>query len=199
MTPIQPGTWTRTWPIFIILIIFLFSTIHLEKYFLMCVSIAVSTLLISISLLNSNPITEINKEYDTAYKNKNWQDVASNLQISIYAIPSNKKDYNYIKNMIADLSPDYIPAKATLNDNKIAYTTPQKWLSKYGLEKHSINNGKTLKITINPKRKVTPLGVWHYDFIKYNIKTTNGYVNVSKHDMFEYHGTQKATIYISLK
>jgi len=199
MTPIQPGTWTRTWPIFIILIIFLFSTIHLEKYFLICVSIAISTLLISVSLLNSSPITEINKEYNTAYKNKNWQDVASNLQISIYDIPSNKKDYNHIKNMIADLSPDYIPAKATLNDNKIVYTTPQEWLSKYGLEKHSINNGKTLKITINPKHNVTPLGVWHYDFLKYNVSSTQGQVNVSKHDMFEYHGTKKTTIFISLK
>lgn len=199
MSPIQPGTWTRTWPIFIILIIFLFSTIHLEKYFLICASIAISTLLISISFLNSSPITEINKEYNTAYKNKNWQDVASNLQISIYDIPSNKKDYNYIKSMIADLSPDYIPAKATLNDNRIVYTTPQEWLSKYGLEKHSINNGKTLKITIDPKHNVTPLGVWHYDFINYDIKTTSGKVVANSHDMFEYHGTKKATILISEK
>lgn len=199
MTPIQPGTWTRTWPIFIILIIFLFSTIHLEKHFLICASIAVSTLLISISFLNSNPITEINNEYNTAYKNKNWQNVASNLQISIYDIPSNKKDYNHIKNMVADLSPDYIPAKATLNDNRIVYTTPQEWLSKYGLEKHSINNGKTLKITIDPKHNVTPLGVWHYDFLKYNVSSTNGKVVVSTHDMFEYHGTKKTTILISEK
>jgi len=200
-TPIQAGTWTRIWPIVVVCAMYFLKNIDMQKHYKAITTgtfIIMTIFIMSLNIFNFNDLKETN--YVHAIKTKNWSEAYrySNINLDL-TFKNNAVMLRSKPTVVASISPDYIPAKATLNENAIAYTTPQKWLSKYGLEKHTINNGKTLKITINPKRKVTPLGVWHYDFIKYNIKTTNGYVNVSKHDMFEYHGTQKATIYISLK
>lgn len=135
-----------------------------------------------------------------AFRSKDWSNVYryANIQLKI-SDSNNRVLIGTESSPVADVSPDYIPRKATLKDNRIAYQPPIIWKSKYGLEKHAIDKGRKLKITINPKHNVTPLGVWHYDFLKYNVSSTKGQVVVSNHDMFEYHGTKKTTIFISLK
>jgi len=200
-TPIQPGTWTRIWPLVIVCTIFALQNYNIKKHIKALISVMALLLVVissSLMLLNFNDFKNTN--YVAAVRKQNWKEayryVNINLDITL------KNGHVILRSQpqdAADISPDYIPKKATLKDNLIVYQPPVILKSKYGLEKHAIDKGRKLKITINPKRKVTPLGVWHYDFIKYNIKTTNGYVNVSNHDMFEYHGTKKTTIFISLK
>ena len=204
ISPIQPGTWTRIWPLMIIICLILFKAYKSTRnndLFLIIIGIVTATNIV-FTLRDAPYATTQSPRFKKEINNKKWNNVASELQTAVYDVDyehTHPKLYHKLVRMIADYSIDYMPKKARLKDNRITYTPAHTWQSKYGLEKHSINNGKTLKITINPKNKVTPLGVWHYDFIKYKVKSTHGRVVITKHDMFEYHGTKKTTIFITTK
>lgn len=200
-SPIQAGTWSRIYPLILVLAMLSLSNINFEKHLYVLPIIGISGLILITSTLHMFvPQSHQNTPYMNALRSKDWSNVYryANIQLKI----SDNHNSPLIRSEpspIADISPDYIPKKATLKDNHIAYQTPVIWKSKYGLEKHAIDKGRKLKITINPKHNVTPLGVWRYDFLKYNVSSTQGQVLVSNHDMFEYHGTKKTTIFISLK
>lgn len=203
-TPIQQGTWSRVWPITIMLILLTYTSIfsnkkNYKKTNWIIWAISFINIILCIVNLPFSPSSNQTKLFNHNLTSKNWHDLYSEIQTS--SNNENESTSKYIRTIkyTADLSPDYIPKKATLKDNHIAYQPPVVWKSKYGLEKHAIDKGRKLKITINPKHNVTPLGVWHYDFLKYNVSSTKGQVVVSNHDMFEYHGTKKTTIFISLK
>lgn len=198
-TPIQQGTWSRTWPVLIVLTLLLFQYTSInKKYYLVILSI-IASLNIMTEIANLNLKTTISKTMQSNINNENWNAVYSEIQAVAWSSNEHSKEYDKTLTLVAKFSPDYMPKKATLHDNTIAYNTVNAWKSKYGLEKHAIDKGRKLKITINPKHNTTPLGVWHYDFLKYNVSSTKGQVVVSNHDMFEYHGTKKTTIFISLK
>ena len=200
-SPIQAGTWSRIYPLILVLAMLSLSNIDFEKYSYVLPIIGISGLvLIMVTLHIFIPQSHQNTPYMNAFRSKDWSNVYryANIQLKI------NDNHNHVlidskPSPIANLSPDYIPKKATLKDNRIAYQPPIIWKTKYGLEKHSVDHGSKLKITINPKHKITPLGVWHYDFLKYNVSSTHGTVSVTNRDMFEYHGTKKTTIFISLK
>lgn len=198
-TPIQQGTWARTWPLLIILTFLLFQYVSIHKKYYLVILGVIASLNIMTEISNLNLNSTVSKTTQSNITNKRWNDVYSEIQAVAWSSNEHSKEYDKTIQSVAKFSPDYIPKKATLRDNTIAYNTPYAWKSKYGLEKYAIDKGRKLKITIDPKHNVTPLGVWHYDFLKYNVSSTNGKVVASNHDMFEYHGTKKTTIFISLK
>lgn len=199
--PIQTGTWPRIWPIVVVVSMIALTQTNLKKYSSYMIAMSIVFLALISSNLNFVSFDNMkNTNYVAAIKSKNWNDaykyVLTNLHLEstsgavlIKSLPEN----------VAPISPDYMPVTARTKDNVLVYSTPHQWKTKYGLEKHSVDHGSKLKITINPKHKVTPLGVWHYDFLKYNVSSTHGTVSVTNRDMFEYHGTKKTTIFISLK
>ena len=115
MTPIQPGTWSRTWPLLIIIIIYMISRIKTEKYVYAFGTIAIITMIISISFLMPKSLDDkdsfqINKQTIRYQTN----DVASYLQTCMFGVDTNKKNYQYINDSISKVSTDYIPKNATI-------------------------------------------------------------------------------------
>ena len=199
--PIQVGTWPRVWPIVVTLALIAISNMDTTRYYKYIIGFSIILLGLmssNLNLISFNNLKDTN--YVKAYKTKNWNDVYGYVLTNLHLVYTSNQTLIYSSpDNMGPISPDYIPSKASIKDNILAYETPSYWKSKYGLEKHAIDKGRKLKITIDPKHNVTPLGVWHYDFLKYNVSSTNGKVVASNHDMFEYHGTKKTTIYISLK
>lgn len=202
-SPIQPGTFGRMWILVTIITLYAMVDFNTPKQYGALLIIAIPVL--ALILYSLKPSTNIHdyKENTTfkAIKNKDWDQTYNNLESDLKLIPKSKHASSLIsipKNT-AKFSMDYTPAKATVEDNYLVFMSNSDYKKKYGVTKESTANGTTIKIKVDPKSNSTPLAVWHYNFINYDIKTTSGKVVANSHDLFEYHGTKKATILISEK
>lgn len=197
MAPLQKGTYQRVWTLFAVISLFWLKPMLTHKNKTI---IALSTLVLismSYSTYIYYPIsTAVKTQFIQAYKNKDWhrtyQIIDSN--INLRDAKSGQLLMNPKIEDTAKFSPDYTPKNATIKNNIISRLTNDTLIEKYGVSKHAVDSNK-LKISVNPKLKTTPLGVWSYDFIHYNISTTNGKV-ISKDGMFYYIGQNPTTIKI---
>lgn len=202
-SPIQPGTWFRMWIYVVIITAYALKDFNIEKYYLALLIVLVPiTALIMFSIHpDTKPHNFKDSDISVAIKHKKWHDFYDDIQNNLELYTQNKFGINIKpdpKNL-AYYSMDYTPINARVKDNQLIYTSAKKYKAKYGVTKHIASDKQTIVVNIKPKAKITPLAVWHYDFINYDIKTTSGKVVANSHDMFEYHGTKKATILISEK
>lgn len=193
--PIQEGTWGRVWPLISIFILILYKNLNVLKYKYILFSIGVLIFIFNLSTLSFTQ--KPTREFSQAVATKNDLEISNILQKGI--ITKNTK-YTPLQftHAVADISPDYIPKKATLAENNDVFLPSKTIYQKYGLTKQPINHGKTLRIKVQPKQKITPLLVWYYDSIHYQITTSNGKVTHSKNNMFEYHGSKPTIITITV-
>ena len=202
-SPIQPGTFGRMWILVTIATLYAMIDFNTPKQYGALLIIAIPIL--ALILYSLKPSVDIHdyKENTTfkSIKNKDWDQTYNNLQSNLKFIQKSKYGTSLISDpkKTSKFSMDYTPHKATSKDNYLVFMSNSNYEKKYGVTKESTANGTTIKIKVDPKSNVTPLAVWHYDFINYDIKTTSGKVVANSHDMFEYHGTKKATILISEK
>ena len=210
-SPIQPGVWTRIWPLYVVLAMFLLKS-NLTKSFnlytyipyMLIATIALGISYYRIGFISANNLE--NKGMGIYLKQKDYDKWSNNIQTQWdFQLKNNPNPIYVSAHHTARTSPDYMPARATLNDNTLMFT-PQKTLKhKYGLTKKAINHGQGLQIKINPnkatiKTNKTPLAVWRYDFMDYKITTTHGKViQDKKHVMFYYNGSKPTTITITTK
>lgn len=199
MTPLQEGTFQRVWTIFAIVLIFWIAPVILKKHHLVINLLTSFVILLSMYTYIYYPIQHaVETPLIKNLKLQKWDNVYAIINTDMFL--QDKSKQVLIKSdtfETAKYSPDYIPENATKKENIIAYTSPIKMESKYGVKKHPLNSN-TLKIFVNPKQKTTPLGVWHYTFIKYNIKSSNGNV-IIKNDMMYYVGIKPTEIIIESK
>ena len=197
MAPLQKGTYQRVWTLFAVISLFWLKPVLIDKNKTI---IALSTLFVigtSYTTYVYYPIsTAVETSFIHAYRNKDWhrtyQIIDSNIELR-----DAKSGQLLMKPKIEDtakFSPDYTPKNATIQNNVISRLTNDTLIKEYGMSKHAVDSNK-LKISVSPKSKTTPLGVWSYGFIHYDISTTNGKV-ISKDGMFYYIGQNPTTIKI---
>ena len=196
MSPIQEGTFQRIWTLFSIISIFWIYPI-IKSHYRIILNLF-TTLILSMSFMTYvyYPMTNtVQTPLIKAYKTKNWDKIYAIIDTDM--VLQDKSKQILLKSETentAKYSPDYIPSQAKLKQNIIAYTSPSQLEKKYGVKKQTIASNK-LKIDVTPQSKNTPLAVWKYDFIKYNVTFTTGSVEV-KNGMFYYIGKKPATITI---
>lgn len=199
-SPIQPGSWFRMWIYVVIITLYALKDFNIDKYYLVLLIalIPIGTLIVYSIHPDSKPHNYTNSDIGIAIKHKNWHefydDVENNMELNAKGKTgiSLKPD----PKTVAYYSMDYTPINARVKDNQLIYTSAKKYKAKYGVTKHLSADKRNIIVKIKPKAKITPLAVWHYDFIHYKVSTTAGKVVVNNHGMFEYHGTQDATIKI---
>lgn len=196
MAPIQEGTFQRVWTLFAIVLIFWIAPIILKKYQLVINILTSFVIVLSLYTYIYYPIQHaVETPLIKSFKLQKWDDVYAIINTDMFLQDKSKQILIKPDTFeTATYSPDYIPKNATIKENIIAYTSPIKMKSKYGVIKYPLKSN-ALKISVNPKQKITPLGVWHYKFIKYSVSTTQGRVIV-KNGMYEYIGDKPATITI---
>lgn len=196
MTPIQKNTFFRFWPVLIIITMFWLIPLIKPKFKLILNLVTLLAVMISSLTLILYPIwNAVSTPIVQDYTAKKWDDVYAAIGTNFLL---KDKSGQYLMNPLskdtAIASPDYTPKDATLVQNTVAYTSPHDTLAKYGVIRKAIGSDKLL-VTIHPNHTLTPLGVWHYEFIKYNVSTNHGKI-VVKHGMFYYKGSQSVKITI---
>lgn len=197
MTPIQQGTFQRIWTIFAIIIVFWIVPISTKNNKII---IALSTsILIMLSSLTYiyYPITHaVQTPFVKALHNKQWDKLYAIINTDMLLQDKSKqllmKATTYDT---AKISPDYIPKNATLKENIIAYSSPHTMFKKYGVTKYPVNSN-TVRVRVQKNNfSSTPLGVWHYNFIKYHASSDTGHITI-KNGMYYYNGHKPAIITI---
>lgn len=199
--PVQAGTWIRTWPLVSIMYIYLSQKSSKCINYTSAVIIVFAAMTTYLIGVNYDKVDELQPStFSKALKKDDLKQVSQNMSSDV--LLKNKKGKTVLKGTsehIARVSPDYIPAKATLIDRDLAFL-PQKQLYKnYGVQKTIVkNNPNAIKLQVNPILDSTPLAVWHYDFFKYHVTSSAGQVEATNHGTFEYHGKSPAMITIEV-
>ena len=190
-TPIQPGTWTRTLPIFAIALMFWLAPFFesypknsiLKTLFLVICALFTLPSYTELTYYINRPIHQ--SDYIQDQKDGHWDKVYNRLQ-SNFKIKIDHTDLSavqsYMRN-IRKISPDYIPKDATLHERTLAFHNQDYLKTHLALTKQVTNyNQMTIKLTTTDN-KWHPLVVWSYPFINYHIQATDGDV-MTKHGMF---------------
>lgn len=190
-TPIQPGTWTRTVPMFTIALMFWIAPFFkhypnnniLKTLMLTLCALFILPTYSEFIRYHDLPINQ--SEYVQNQKNNNWDFVYNYLQ-SNFKVKSNHTNKIAIQahmENIRKISPDYIPKDATVRERTLAFHNQDYLKTHLDLTKKVTDyNQITIKLTTSDT-KWHPLVIWSYPFINYHIQTTDGDVT-TKHGMF---------------
>lgn len=198
MAPIQKGTFQRIWTYFAIISLFWIMPVlklHHKKlitlFTFMLLGASYGTYVYyPLSTAKQTPFVK-------AYHKKDWESVYSILDSNIYLRDNKTRQLLLAPSLkfTTKYSPDYIPYSATINENIIVRLNKNALLKRYGVSK-TASGSNTVTVRVKPKSAHTPLGVWHYDFVKYNTSLARGKLSV-KNGLYYYNGKEPTTIKIT--
>ena len=199
MAPLQKGTFQRIWTLFAIIAICWITPVINSKHKHLIALLTTCVLSTSYATYIYYPIsTAAQTPFVKAYHHKDWDKAYAIVDSEIY-LRDKKTGQLLLKPELSEtalFSPDYTPKNATKKTLEKVFMSPDTIHKRDGVKKVTID-GNTLKVIVNPKQKITPLVVWHYDFLHYKIDGPTKNLTV-KDGMYYYKGKTPATITITV-